>query len=257
MDRKPSRDWYKWFPKSYQVDTKLLSDGADLLYRRLLDEYWIDAKLPNNARTLQKLCRYSARKWQRFFPEIANNFVQNGDYLIHIRIEEQLSQAVDNSEKARHSANIRWAKIECERNANAYANGMPRAREEIEIEKEIEKESERKSAKSVDNFNGHDLGTVGVLPQTPTPKKSKKKKKPEPDWSKIENLNQDAWSLYLAYRNEVLGKPRYKVDTRARMLADYPQDVQMEAVLMTCETGGDWTGIFPNRIYNLQTGQRR
>ncbi len=141
-DIKPTRDWYKWKPRHFQSDVRLLSDGAELLYRRLLDEYWISAKLVQNERILQALCKYSARKWSRYWPEIKHYFVQNGEYLIHRKMEEQLAQAVDNSEKSRHAANIRWAKEESERNANAYANAdpnaMPRARKETETETETE-----------------------------------------------------------------------------------------------------------------------
>ena len=136
MRSKPSRHWYKWQVKDYLTDTQLLSDGADLLYRRLLDQYWLHKKLPNNVATLRKLCRYSARKMSRFWPEIESKFLQKGDYLIHPVMEGLLAEAVDKSQKSKHAANIRWA---CERNANAYAPAMPRMREEIEIEIDIDK----------------------------------------------------------------------------------------------------------------------
>lgn len=145
------------------------------------------------------------------------------------------------------------------------SNGCLEERDEIE---ERDERDERESLRERE-FDGHDLSkglcknlyAVGIPSQTlphTNIKKPKKRKQPDsPNFKTVPNLNMDAWELYEAYRKEVLGKGAYKVDTRARMLAQYPSEIQMEAVIQTCETAGDWTGLFPERFYDLERGVKK
>ena len=259
MKNKPRIYYLEWDEALYISHTICLSNDEDLIYRRLIGQYFIQKGLPSDTKELCKFARYPQDVFEKCWLNILkleHTFKIEGDRLTHEFIDERINKIKHLSE-VRSAATAAREQKKKERSSNDdQLIGYTDTDTDTDTDITKKKESVKEKRNLQENVNGHDLGAVGVPPQTPPHTKSKKKKKPEPDWSKIENLNMEAWELYLAYRHEVLDKPKYKIDTRARLLAEYPHDVQMEAVVMTCETAGDWTGLFPQRIFNLQTGKR-
>lgn len=80
----PSRPWYPWYPADYRTDTQLLTSSQDLLYRRLLDAYWINGgPLPADLRVLAKLTNTEYRTFLRNFPVISRGFLREKDSKYH------------------------------------------------------------------------------------------------------------------------------------------------------------------------------
>ena len=76
--------------------------------------------------------------------------------------------------------------------------------------------------------------------------KPEKNPKPAPDWKAVENLDLEAWEIWLAHRRAEYGKAPYKTTRVATMLARFPADVQRAAVQQSMEK--NWQGLFPEKV---------
>ena len=66
-----------------------------------------------------------------------------------------------------------------------------------------------------------------------------------PDFSKIENLNMEAWDIWQAYRRKTKRK-KYTTDMKARELAKLPSAAQ--AACVNHSIGNEYAGLFPDKF---------
>jgi len=110
---------YDWEPEKYMVDTAHLDEIEDLVYRRLLDyAYLLETPLPNNIADITKKIRLGKNRidtvsavLHEFFylKKYAENDIEK-DGWAHKKVELVLEKIYQRSDKARESANAKWAK---------------------------------------------------------------------------------------------------------------------------------------------------
>jgi len=127
MSRKlKARLYMPWNVVDYRAATGNLSDMEDLLYRRLLEEYWLTQKpLPDDEKQLAHLARMGLLKFRKLFKRVRVFFSSNDGLLYNKRSEEELTIASEKTQKAAESANQRW----CGRNTDAV-KGKGKGKEE-------------------------------------------------------------------------------------------------------------------------------
>ena len=123
----PSRPWYPFYPNDYYSKTKLLSEEEDLLYRRLLDELWINnGVLPKKSRSLAKLTRYDWRKFKRVFPQVSHYFVLTSEHLRHTRVDEEIAKTIKKTRHAQYAVSQRKDRNEStDVPTDVLTNGLP------------------------------------------------------------------------------------------------------------------------------------
>lgn len=124
----PSCPWYPHYPADYLVDTLTLTLEEDGLYRRLLDYYWLHGPIPVDLKEISKISRIDPRHLRRIFPVVVSYFCERDGYYFNKRMDEEIAQATDKSNKRRLAARARWdANASPNASPNADANAMPRA----------------------------------------------------------------------------------------------------------------------------------
>jgi len=122
-------NWYPHYPGDYARDTGKLTMIEHGAYRLLLDHYYsLKGDVDANARRLNRMVGAIEEDEKEALKFVVSEFfvVVDGK-LRHKRADDELSKAAKKSEKAAESARRRWEANECERNANASANGYANA----------------------------------------------------------------------------------------------------------------------------------
>lgn len=126
MARDKKAPAFQWYPKDILTDGKVIpmtleEEGA---YRRLIDQCWLDKRLPSNLETLAAMCKnVSAEKmrvmWNRIEPCFTR--VEEGGiaFFIHPRLEKERRKQAKNRKARQLAAKARWDKEQSERDANA------------------------------------------------------------------------------------------------------------------------------------------
>jgi uncharacterized protein YdaU (DUF1376 family) len=100
----------------YRADTGHLTLIEDIVYRRLLDEYWVTGKpLPDDEKRLATIVKMSLKQFKIVFPAVKRFFKSTGQSLTHRRVDEELAIIEEKSQKYAKNAESRWS------NGNAIA----------------------------------------------------------------------------------------------------------------------------------------
>jgi uncharacterized protein YdaU (DUF1376 family) len=154
-----SKAWMPMYWGDYKSDTSHLSTLEHGAYLLLIAHYWQTGILPTDDNRLARIAGLSMEEWLCVRIAVAQFFTKNWK---HNRIEKELKNAADKSEKAQKSAANRWNKKEksimrtqCDGNAKAYANDML---------------SQSQSQSHIDT-------NVSIIDASPKPKRAKPKTK--------------------------------------------------------------------------------
>lgn len=106
-------NYYKFHIGDYRRDTVHLSLLEHGIYRALLDSYYLNeepltADLP---KLMRSLCVRTAEEKQALENVLSDFFVLDGDVYRHKRCDQDIEKYKEKSEKARQSANARWADV--------------------------------------------------------------------------------------------------------------------------------------------------
>lgn len=103
------RPWYPFHYEEHELETKHISDAADLLYRRMLSALWrnggvmlLDYELIG--REVRKRPSFVRKVFES---ELRRFFTVKGGEFYHIRILEEYNKAVEISQKRHNAANAR------------------------------------------------------------------------------------------------------------------------------------------------------
>ena len=114
-----SRAWMPLYVADYLADTGHLSAAEHGAYLLLIMHYWTNGGLPNEDRRLARICRMTPAEWDDSRETLFDLFDEGWT---HKRIDAELVNAREISEKAKDKANKRWHKPG---NADADAAAMP------------------------------------------------------------------------------------------------------------------------------------
>ena len=119
-------NYYAFHIGDYKAHTQHLTPMEDLIYRRMLDLYYLnESPLPDAQKIARSIClRDHISDIETILSEF---FVDTPDGFIHSRCEREIKAMNEKSGKAKASAQARWKKSsdanamrsQCERNANA------------------------------------------------------------------------------------------------------------------------------------------
>jgi uncharacterized protein YdaU (DUF1376 family) len=100
----------------YRRDTVHLSLLEHGIYRQMLDQYYLNegALAYDEAKLMRSLCVRTADEMQAFRNVCADFFEVSEGMLTHKRCDQEISAICSKSDKARDSANARWARHRCE-----------------------------------------------------------------------------------------------------------------------------------------------
>ena len=107
-----SSPYYRFFPGDYARDTSDLSMIEDAAYRRLLDYYYCDQKLPSDPQRLQRIARAGTSEEKAAVEYVAQRFFRvEGERLVNKRAEDEIEQRraflESQSQKGKQSGKIR------------------------------------------------------------------------------------------------------------------------------------------------------
>ena len=104
-------NYYEHHLGDYLRDTAHLSMIEDGAYRRLIDAYYIrQAPLPVAPREVYRLARAQTKRDRQAVDTVLREFfTEAGDGWHHGRCDEEIARYLDKTEKARASADARWA----------------------------------------------------------------------------------------------------------------------------------------------------
>jgi len=166
------RPWFPWYPSDYASDTKFLSDTADLMYRRLLDQYWMNSgPLPMNYRLLGRAINMDQRVIKRYLttelsdhfsclcgtcgytydelvplspPQVCPTCSARNVILFNKRIQAELEISKEKQQRAREAGKLGGL---AKAKANAIANAVAMSQPHIDLSSEDNKSMGEKSAK--------------------------------------------------------------------------------------------------------------
>jgi len=151
--------YYKWLWKDWRASRKVqrMSWQARGLCRELLDEFWVEGRIPEDLRELAEICGCSLEEMQRFWPEIEPCWerLQGGGYrngqLDSVRTESDSRRAAlarcgraGGITKEANASGVEANASDVEANASGSETvasncHIGRGREEVEEEKEKRK----------------------------------------------------------------------------------------------------------------------
>lgn len=194
MGQKPKIYYLQWNPSLYLSKTYWLSNGSDLLYRRLIDAWWINKGLPSDKVKLARHARYSIDEFNQFWPEISDFFIIKGEKLRHKKLEELLEKCYIKS-IVRSQAGQLGGRPKKQKESNCLSKGKQneskqKAILELDIDIDIDKDITKKTKKT--KSYGH--------PQANDPKglgsnDPKVKSRRKPNGSGLERF-QDFWDVW-------------------------------------------------------------
>jgi uncharacterized protein YdaU (DUF1376 family) len=120
--------WMPLYIGDYLADTSRLTTEQHGAYLLLLMDYWRSGRLPDNDQVLAQITKLSSDAWSNARAMLEQFFSIEDGYWIHKRVEQELSQAVDNKTKnhqrAVDAANARWKKQQNDATSNANSNAQ-------------------------------------------------------------------------------------------------------------------------------------
>jgi uncharacterized protein YdaU (DUF1376 family) len=122
--------YYQFNIGDYQSHTSHLSETEDLVYRRLLDWYYLhEIPIPLNEDEVSRQIRMRSHT-ESIAIVLQEYFERTDDGWIHHRANKEIAKAGDKSEKAKASANARWGKkdanaLPTQSESNATHNTLP------------------------------------------------------------------------------------------------------------------------------------
>ena len=135
----------------YLADTARLTTEQHGAYLLLLMDYWRSGKLPDNDQVLAQISKLSPDAWSNAKAMLLQFFSIEDGYLVHARVEKELSKAIENKDKfhnrATKAAEARWNK-----NATSIAKSITIAKLEDVLE-ECPSPSPSPSPSQVNNTN--------------------------------------------------------------------------------------------------------
>lgn len=100
------------FIGDYLKDTRRLSTEEHGAYLLLMFDYWQNGNLPNDDRLLSRIAGMDSDAWSIASSNVKSFFKQEGDLLVHSRIDRELEKAkgkkVSAVERAKKAAKARW-----------------------------------------------------------------------------------------------------------------------------------------------------
>ena len=122
MTRK-SNAWMPLYIGDYLADTMHLDAETHGAYLLLIMHYWRTGPLPRDEDVLQNIARVATRSWRRKTGRLVLAFfTPDGDVLRHKRIDKELAQAADISDKRRRAAQVRHGRGDPETPPDEDAN---------------------------------------------------------------------------------------------------------------------------------------
>jgi len=107
--RRKSLPYMPWHYLDYLRDTVCLSPMADLLYRRLIEQYWHHrCNLPFSPVLLAKLTNFTPRDWTIYWAEIESFWDINNGKLGNKRADEEFQHVQKITNIKRKAAMERW-----------------------------------------------------------------------------------------------------------------------------------------------------
>ena len=97
MSRRP---WFPWFESDYLSKTLHLTEVQDVIYRRLLGQYWIHGALPSEPAQIANLARISTRKWNANAQVLLDFFELRNGRLYNRKMEAIIQKAKESQELA-------------------------------------------------------------------------------------------------------------------------------------------------------------
>ena len=122
--------YYQFNIGDYQSHTSHLSEMEDLVYRRLLDWYYLhECPIPLDESEVSRQIRMRSHT-ESIAIVLQEYFERTDDGWIHHRANKEIAKAGDKSEKAKASANARWGKkdanaLPTQSDSNATHNTLP------------------------------------------------------------------------------------------------------------------------------------
>jgi uncharacterized protein YdaU (DUF1376 family) len=122
--------YYQFNIGDYQSHTSHLSETEDLVYRRLLDWYYLhEIPIPLDEFEVSRQIRMRSHT-ESIAIVLQEYFERTDDGWIHHRANKEIAKAGDKSEKAKASANARWGKkdanaLPTQSDSNATHNTLP------------------------------------------------------------------------------------------------------------------------------------
>jgi uncharacterized protein YdaU (DUF1376 family) len=122
--------YYQFNIGDYQSHTSHLSETEDLVYRRLLDWYYLhELPIPLDEAEVSRQIRMRSHT-ESIAIVLKEYFERTDDGWIHYRANKEIAKAGDKSEKAKASANARWGKkdanaLPTQSDSNATHNTLP------------------------------------------------------------------------------------------------------------------------------------
>ena len=122
--------YYQFNIGDYQSHTSHLSETEDLVYRRLLDWYYLhEIPIPLDEAEVSRQIRMRSHI-ESIAIVLQEYFERTDDGWIHHRANKEIAKAGDKSEKAKASANARWGKkdanaLPAQSESNATHNTLP------------------------------------------------------------------------------------------------------------------------------------
>ena len=150
--------YYQFNIGDYQSHTSHLSDIEDLVYRRLLDWYYLhECPIPLDEAQVSRQIRMRSHT-ESIAIVLQEYFERTDDGWIHHRANKEIAKADDKSEKASASAKARWSKkdanaLPTQSESNATHNTLPITQDTKPI-----KENKKGSRLSQDWFLTKSLG---------------------------------------------------------------------------------------------------
>ena len=116
----------------YLADTTRLTTEQHGAYLLLLMDYWRNGQLPDDDNVLAQITKMEKKNWKKNRSFLVQFFVQKNGFLIHKRVEKELSVSREkkdaNIERAKAAAEARWGKDkQDESNASSNANSIDQA----------------------------------------------------------------------------------------------------------------------------------
>ena len=138
--------YYSFNIGDYQSHTSHLSDIEDLVYRRLLDWYYLhEAPIPLDEAEVSRQIRMRTHT-ESIAIVLREYFEYTEDGWIHRRANKEIAKADDKSEKAKASANARWNKkdanaLPAQSDSNATHNTLPKTQDTKHIKEKAQRGS--------------------------------------------------------------------------------------------------------------------
>jgi len=126
--------YYQFNIGDYQSHTSHLSDIEDLVYRRLLDWYYLhECPIPFDLNEISRQIRMRSHS-DCIASVLQEYFEKSDDGWIHHRANKELAKAGDKSQKASASAKARWSKkdanaLPTQSEGNATHNTLPKTQD--------------------------------------------------------------------------------------------------------------------------------